>query len=332
MVLFAICCRTCFGLSAASIQFAVLWLQILWLSIPRGTVSYTFTVDSAALFFIQAWVFLLVSGRWRWLLPACAFIGTLFKETILLLVVLSSLALLGVWLAPRLKRSLPKDIVVLPSGTFVAIAVALVAAGVAKWVASSVLPHAQPIHGSEWETMWRWLLRRMQDPLEVLRYLTAAFSAYGGFALLAVAHPRKPWLSTNRWTSNFAATLCVLYLAVCFVAGSDLTKFAFMAFPFALPILLVRFDEGSQGLALLALLLGLPAAHPFTPIQSPLAGHEFPSQDLQGTYSWMMEYAHPAIVGSWTAWWLACILLLRSVRHRPWQSAEAAYADGRARR
>jgi hypothetical protein len=38
-----------------------------------------------------------------------------------------------------------------------------------------------------------------------------------------------------------------------------------------------------------------------------------PHLDLTGGYSWMMEYAHMAVVGSWIGWWLAGVLLLRSI-------------------
>jgi hypothetical protein len=103
-----------------------------------------------------------------------------------------------------------------------------------------------------------------------------------------------------------------------------------MAFPFALPILLTLFDEVTPEFAALALLLGMPAAHMSVPIPSPLPGHDMPHQDLDGIYSWMMEYAHPAIVGSWMAWWLGCILLLRTVGFaRSWRQARApaAYSD-----
>jgi hypothetical protein len=178
-------------------------------------------------------------------------------------------------------------------------------------LAAGALPQHHAVTATEWHTMVTWLSLRLQDPLQFLRYAAAAFSAYGGFALLWVGTLGKPRLRERSWTVTFATALCPLYFAICFVAGSDLTKFAFMAFPFALPLLLMHLDEVSPTFGLLALLLGLPAAHVFTPIPSPIPGDEVPRQDLQGIYSWAMEYAHPAIVGSWIAWWLGAILVLR---------------------
>ena len=311
MVLFTICGRLCFGLRSASIHLGVLWLQMLWFSVPRATASDGFLVDSSALFFMQAWIFLLLWERGRRFLPLCAFVGVLFKETILLLVLLSIAALGAVWLIARFKRSFPIDLPVLRLRTFATLLLAAAAAVAAKAIASDILPHAPRLTG-ELDTIVGWLGLRVREPSSGLRYLAAAFAAYGGFALLWIATLGKPRDHAQRWTFTFAMALCPLYLAICFVAGSDLTKFALMAFPFALPILLARLDEVSPKFAVLALLLGIPAAHAFTPIASTLAGHSKPDHDLEGIYSWMMEYAHLAIVGSWMAWWLACILVLRS--------------------
>jgi hypothetical protein len=314
MVVFAICCRLCFGLSAASIYFGVLWLQILWLSIPRATVNYSFSVDSAALFFMQAWIFLLLWGRWRWLLPLCAFVGVLFKETVLLLVLLSVVVVIIGWLTARSKRAPTATPSPHLSRTLALLAVCVLAGSAARAVASGLLPLPAPLRG-QWDIMLGWLALRVWDPLQIVRYLAAGFAAYGGFALLWIATIGKPRVTERRWTLTFATVLCPLYFAVCFIAGSDLTKFAFMAFPFALPILLRGLDEVSPDLAVLALLLGLPAAHVLTSIIPELPGQALPSggQNLQGIYSWMMEYAHPAIVGSWMAWWLGGILVLRVV-------------------
>ena len=313
MVLFALCCRLCFGLTAASIHFAVLWLQIFWLSIPRTSANDTFTVDSAALFFIQASIFLMLWERGRWLLPLCAFVGVLFKETVLLVVLLSVVALLGMWLMARFKRTPAIDFSILRLRSLAVLALAAVAAVAGKSVAAEILPHGPQLR-SELDTMMGWLAIRAQDPDSFLRYLAAAFAAYGGFAVLWVATLGKPRIRERHPALMFAMVLCPLYFAICFVAGSDLTKFSLMAFPFALPILLTRFDEVAPKFAVLALLLGLPAAHAFGPIVADGPGRDLPSagQDLTGVFSWMMEYAHPAIVGSWMAWWLACILVLRS--------------------
>lgn len=311
MVMFAVCCRTGFQLKSSAIQLGVLWLQLLWFSIPRAVAGSAFAVDSAALFFIQSWVYVVVVNRRKAVLPVLAFLGVLFKETVLLIVLLFSCSLLIIRVAPRARRSLPVDWADLRGTPWRMLGIACLSGLAAKWIATHALPAAHLIRGSELDTMLGWISIRLQDPWQVLRYVAAALSVYGGFALLRLATLGKPAIRERGWPFTLAIVVCPLYFAICFVAGSDLTRFAFLAFPFALPLLLVEFDEVSTQFAVLALLLGLPAAHAFAPAPPPVA--DLPHQDLQGLYSWMMEYAHLAIVGSWLAWWLACTLLLRSV-------------------
>jgi hypothetical protein len=313
MVLFAACGRSAFGIRRSSILFGVLWLQVLWVSIPRAVAVYSFAVDSAALCFVQAWILLLVSRRACWLLPLCAFVGVLFKETMLLVVGLSVVSLLALWRLPRFRSLLPPELASFRSSAVASVFLAVLAAVGGQWIASHTLPAGHRIHGSEIHTLYVWLLMRVNDPIQVLRYAAAGFAVYGGFAALQAAIVGKPAAADSDWTLPFTAILCALYLGVSFLAGTDLTRFAYMAFPFAMPLLLSALDDVPRDYGVLAVLLGLPAAHAFTPVAPVLAGHDLPSLDLDGLYSWAMEYAHPALVGAWIAWWLACILLLRSL-------------------
>jgi hypothetical protein len=181
------------------------------------------------------------------------------------------------------------------------------------------LPAGPLTHGSEWKTMRHWALMRLWAPMSLYRYAAAAFSAYGGFALLRAATIGRPRRTPRSWALLFAKGLSMLYLGVCFVAGSDLTRFALLAFPFAMPALLTALEDLSLDFVVLGLLLGLPAAHAFTPIPAPM--RSLPAQDLMGLYSWLMEYAHPAIVWSWIVWWLVSIMFLRSLAFsRHWRS------------
>jgi hypothetical protein len=255
------------------------------------------------------------------LLPLVAFAGVFFKETVFLIALLSSLTLLGMWMAPRVRRSLPSDWADLRGSAWAILASACVLGAAGKWLAAHVLPAGHLVRGSELNTIIEWVSIRVQQPWQPVRYVASMFGVYGGFAVLRAATFGKPAIEERDWAFRLAQAVSLVYLAVCFVAGSDLTKFAFMAFPFALPVLLVAFQEVSTDFAFLAFVLGLPAAHAFGPIPPPALGRDLPSYDLQGLYSWMMEYAHLAIVGSWLAWWFGCILLLQSVGFsRTWRS------------
>ena len=109
---------------------------------------------------------------------------------------------------------------------------------------------------------------RSSDPTELIRYPACILAALGGSALLTAAwrfeHPRLP--PTSR-----PALWWLLggYLALCFVAGSDLTRFAWLTFPLALPLLRQASADAPPWLAVPAFLLGLPAAYPFALIATP---------------------------------------------------------------
>jgi hypothetical protein len=302
MLVFSLCCRRCFRLSAAPTLFAVLWVQVLWCSVPRGFVAYHYHVDSAALFFIQAWTYVLLSRRSAFLLPLIAFVGVLFKETMLLVVVLSIVCAVVIRVRSRVDFSR------------IALAVSVVAAVAGKWLAGHTLPYVDTrMATSAFDTVFHWYVIRTGHPgMEITRYVAAICAAYGGFVLLPCATVGRPRDQRPPWPDTFAVILSVSYLVVCFVAGSDLTRFAYSAFPFLLPVLLREFDQVRVDLGLLALGLGLPAAHAFGPIPAPAPGHDLPNLDIAGLYSWTMEYAHPALVWSWIGWWVASVFVLRS--------------------
>lgn len=292
MVLFVRTCRECFGLGAWPSLLGVVWVQILWTSIPRNIVSYPFQVDSASLLFIQAWIYVLFRGRHLWWLPVIAIVGTLCKEAMVLVVLLSFVA------AVHFPHTAP------------AIAVSALGAFVAQWVALHAVP-AGPM-GSAIGTMLHWYTVRTPHLwMELARYLTAIVTAYGGFVLLWLVTLDTPRRSDP--VADTAVFMAGLYLGISFFAGTDLTRFAYTTFPWVLPVFLRAFAQAPPAVSALAFLLGLPAANAITPIPPPALGNgNLPNLDLTGLYSWMMEYAHPSIVAAWLAWWVVCGLVLRA--------------------
>jgi hypothetical protein len=317
IALFAWWCHAVLGIRPVWVQAAVLWLQVFWLSIPRATAAYGYSVDSATLFFTQLWVVLLTHRRGRWALPACALVGALFKETMLLVAVLSLGAMALLYAVPRCRSGLPPAWRAGAQG-WVALALAVAAAASGKLLAARALGIPQ---GSELATLAKWWSVRSRYPVEeALRYGAAIAGTYGGFVLLWLSTLGRPPSRDHGWAFRPLTIVGASYLAICAFGGSDLSRFALLAFPFALPVLMRELECVPAGFATLALLLGLPASHVFDAIPSPGPGFEYPNLDLEGLYSWTMEYAHPAVVGSWLAWWLGAILLLRTLAFsRSWR-------------
>jgi hypothetical protein len=57
----------------------------------------------------------------------------------------------------------------------------------------------------------------------------------------------------------WALTVTGIYLAVCFFAGTDLSRFAYLGFPFILPVFLGELQQVRPTFGLLALIFGFPA-------------------------------------------------------------------------
>lgn len=116
--------------------------------------------------------------------------------------------------------------------------------------------------------------------------------------------PRGLWIALALWAVVSACS------------GSDLTRFAFSAFPLAVPLVVRAVGDSRSRTALASLLLALPLARPWEAIPSPdIAFDAIPSgQNWHGLYAWVAEYANPGLVGLWCAYLLASGLALAWLR------------------
>lgn len=300
--LFVMICRERFKLSNALTIIGVIWLQIHWISVPRGAASYSYIVDSAAIFFMTALSYLFVTHRVGMPFILLAAIGVFFKETILLWCI--CLAFGTLYMEHNQKQ---KDMLL-------AIGLAIIAsAGINLFCKSIFVPQGGlgPI-----ETIGLWTKIRALNPGAYSSYLAATFNALGGFLVIMLLLSIRYFNETigNRYYRP-ALAAAGLYLSVCFFSGSDLTKFAFMSFPLVLPIILSfasnHVDRTKHWWTILIIALSLPVAHVIDPILSPFKGRELPNLDANGPYSWMMEYAHPFLVAFWLIWFVIIYLVAR---------------------
>lgn len=317
MGLFYPLCRKVFHARREQALLGVLWLQVHWLSVTRGMVSYAYTVDSAGVFFTIGIVALVASRRWMPLLVGVGLVAGLFKESAVLWLGLTTLALLGerAWLTPRPP---PREHALGP--LWAGLATVMAVAG--QRYGASFFPE---VTGSAAPLVVTWAVRRLSDPTELIRYPACILAALGGGALLAAAwrfeHPRSPPSPQSGVARPALWWLLASYLAVCLFSGSDLTRFAWLSFPLALPLLMSATTQAPPWLALPAFLLGLPSAYPLALIQTP-APPGLPDHDTVGPYSWMLEYAHLGVVAAWFAWfgfaWVVLRFLIR------WDAARAS--------
>lgn len=295
--------KTCLAINIRShglIMLALVWVGSHWISVPRATTAYSFTVDSSLLFFSSVISYLIVTMRvGLYLLLTCA-VGVIFKETVLLWVLCLTV---GYIVATKNGRRLKNKNVYHLCGI---LAVSVCAQ---LWVGGLF-----PVDGGgKIEVMLLWWNERLADPAAILRYVAAGLNALGPFILLGAIKSFFPLPNSDifeGFTSRWLLLATILYVMICYVAGSDMTKFIFLSFPFFLPAIISagaenrgNFEESRTFWALWAMILGcLVFAHIGQPIQTPEPGREVPNQDYSGPYAWMMEYAHLAWVAITLIW------------------------------
>ena len=306
VVFFVLTCRKALHIPHSLTILAVVFLQIHWISVPRGASSYTYTVDSSAIFFMALLAYLFFSRHKGIFVVICAIIGSAFKETIVLWCI--CLAMGAIFIEDRNDRkSLLNTIIV-----------AIFFSTLTSYISGKVF--GVESHGGPLNTIIFWFKIRALEPSAYSRYLAATFNAAGGFLAIALSLSIEHFRNINK-TQNYlpAFVATTIYLAVCFLAGSDLTKFAFMSFPLTLPIILSLIDEyidkNNYWWAIFLVILGLPVAHLIEPIMSPIPGRELPNNDANGPYSWMMEYAHSFLVTS-SIIWLTIIFIIARISYK----------------
>jgi len=305
MAIFALMCRRVAYAPNYLTLLAVLRLQIHWLGIPRAAAHYTFVVESASVFFMTALAYLVFARKPGIVIISFALVGAIFKESIALWCLCLTF---GVGLACLRRKEFDKR-------TIAYLLAACVGAFAVSTACQMVFGAAET--SSAVNTLMMWAKLRLFDPLAYLRYASAICNALGGFLVLLFAFYRPTEKNAAHNNKNITAMWATLasYLGVCFFAGSDLTRFAFMSFAISLPVLLHvakgPLERLPANMVFAVFVLSLPVTHLFSLELSPAPGHELPHQDTAGPYSWMMEYAHPIFVMAWLAWFGLITLLAR---------------------
>lgn len=300
MALLALTCRKGLQIPHSLTILGIVWLQIHWVSTPRATASYTFMVDSASIFFTMALTYGFVTRQRATLFIMLAFVGTFFKETVLLWCLCLSFG--AFFMADKKEKK----------AAWLALAIAIVVSKAVSVYCNEVVPVAT--NPGPWTTIENWIRIRALQPFEYLRYLAATFNATGGLLSIFIFTAMKFFKDRDR--DNTLLTLMAAagaYLGLCFFAGTDLTKFALMSFPLSFPLVLAlaaKYIAAARYRSIVLLVaLTLPVTHFLELIPSPFKGRELPNLDANGPYSWMMEYAHPFLVAAWLAYFLAVLLL-----------------------
>jgi len=183
------------------------------------------------------------------------------------------------------------------------------------------------VSDSSQATLARWLLVRVDHPLQLLRLLATFVTAYGGWLLippavlaLRAAPDAAEAQGEGDLDDGHLLLWLVLWVGVTFISGSDLSRYAWQAAPVALTLALTTLHRGAPRSALPLALTGLPFMRLLTVVPSPSPGHLMPGGAYEGAYSWSMATAHYALVAAWVAfgvvYWIVAERVLAR-RHEP---------------
>ncbi|WP_147491629.1 hypothetical protein [Burkholderia pseudomallei] len=348
--------RAHFHLSGVWVAAAVAWVCLAFSSPTRSAPFTPFSVEAPAIAFVAVFTLLAHARRLtaggRFAFCVCAGLAAaLFKESAVMWAAFGWVGcVVSAWLAFDQVFRVPAGLAS-PAriGWLARGASALVAPRALPWLgltlgaaaglALAQIPFGVRAGALNVTILAFWAERRLSHPMDALRIVGAWGLGLAPFVVLALS---VAWrraanaLRENRGAETLRPSPAVdaaprslvdrrglwialaLWAVVSACSGSDLTRFAFSAFPLAVPLIVRAVGDQRALAALASLLLALPLARPWQTIPSPdIVFDAIPSgQNWHGLYAWTAEYANPGLVALWCAYLLAAGGVLAWLRRR----------------
>ncbi len=268
------------------------WLLFHWVGIVRYNQLDWITVD-VPLYFFQTLLLIFILKKWYALLLPLAVVATLQKESFIPL-----LGLFCVWQCYEYYQN--KSAISLWAG------LALVLAVFTKTWTDIYFPAQEGTGKSSVITILFFVRETLKQPLDIVRLGVAFFTAYGGWACLALVR-FEPRFFKESWM-RLLLLYSALFLAFGLLAGRDMTRIVFLGFPFVMTlILLILSEEDSWLRYALAALFSVPVLRLLS---------EIPSSTGTGAQAWQNWYPEFAEMGMVSAWglyfWVAFWILSRA--------------------
>lgn len=283
--LWAELCRLPKWLSLAGILF----FTFHWVSPVRGLNNCVYSVDAPVYLFESLMLCVVFTRKFKWLL-LLAPLATLCKEQfVYVFLVFLIYSLIYNWL--KQKRLYP---IYFLGFTFL------------MTVLVSSFAMRFPFHGTGFGgfTVAFFAWTRLCEPLGFVRWTIALMTAYGVLGLMAMIVPKV----RQNEHELLLSVLSVLFLIFSMLGATDMTRTAFLGFPFVMTWVLMRIKSQPWQQNVLAIVLTVPVMRLVTSIPEP--ANPLPNNDITGAYSWVPEYAHLSIVVAWGLYFILCWILL----------------------
>lgn len=272
----------------------ILFFIFHWVSPIRGLSNCVYSVDAPVYFFEALMLCLVFTKRFRWLV-LLAPLATLCKEQFVYIFLLFWIySFIYNWI--RQKKTYP---VKLLGFTFI------------LSVLTSVSATNFPFHGHGFGgfTVAFFVWNRFCEPLGYVRWAVALMTAYGAIGILAA-------FSKNCFSERqiLLSVLSGLFLVFSLFGATDMTRTAFLGFPFVMSWILLKMESQVWYQNCLAVILTIPVMRLLTSIPEP--ANPLPGNDISGAYSWVPEYADLSIVAAWGLYFVFCFIFLKTQRNR----------------
>jgi len=280
------------GITTGHIMTGFFWLFIHWVGIIRYNIFDPITVDVPLYLFQSLLLFIILKKKYIWLI----FLGpvaTIQKESFPALLIV---ILLITIFEDYLYKSKYRDSAI--------IALAIVLSYSVKAIVNYYFPPIDPGKNSVIVILFH-LKETILNPFRLVRWVVALFTSYGPLLMLAI------WVSIKSKTiiqgNRYILFLSLTYLFLSLFGGGDMTRIAFLGFPFIMTWILLKLKDTKGFLFKAAFIASIPLLKLFGTLPDPAV---FGWEKFN---NWHPEFANPVLILLWLMYAIMCLVMYRII-------------------
>lgn len=280
------------NISSGHIMTGFFWLLIHWVGIIRHNIFDPISVDVPLYFFQALLLIIILKRQYIWLILLGP-LATIQKESFPALLIVA--LLVSLFEDYREKSNYKNSII---------IGLSLIMSFAVKAIVAHYFPPSDPGKNSIIVILFH-MKETMVNPFRFIRWIVAVFTAYGPLLILAiwVGIKSRTMLQGNRYIIFLSLT----YLFLSHSAGGDMTRIAFLGFPFIMTWILVKLENTGGFMFKAAFITGIPLLKILSTMPDPAV------YGWDKFYNWFPGYANPIIIFLWLAYLTLCVVVFRII-------------------
>ena len=280
------------NISSGHILTGFFWLFIHWVGIIRHNIFDPITVDVPLYLFQALLLIIILRKRYLWLIILGP-LATIQKESFIALLIVTLLVALY---EDFIDKTDYKASIIIVLSLFLSIA--------AKSIVTYYFPPTDPGKNAIIVILFH-IKETLNNPFRFVRWIVAVFTAYGPLLILAFWAGIKSKTLTKG--NRYIIFLSLTYLVLSHIAGGDMTRIAFLGFPFIMTWILISLENTSGFIFKAAFIAGIPILKILGTLSDPAV------QGWDKFYNWFPGYANPIIIFLWLAYIILCLLMFRII-------------------